>query len=214
LFSGSEQDKPLGSLSGGERSRAVLAGLVAGAHNVLVLDEPTNHLDIPSAERLEQAISTGGGYDGTMLLISHDRMLLQDTCEKLIVFSSERQGDVKVFPGDYAEWSRRERAKLRQATAVQISPKAKAQTIAKPQASNRGPAKPAKLTGLAVLSMAKLESNIEQVQGKIANIDRLMLDPAVLSDGQKNRSLQIERSHLELELEPLEKEWARRAEEG
>ncbi|MEZ6192828.1 MAG: ABC-F family ATP-binding cassette domain-containing protein, partial [Phycisphaerales bacterium] len=51
LFSGDDQDKQLGMLSGGERSRAVLAGLVTGGHNLLVLDEPTNHLDIPSAER-------------------------------------------------------------------------------------------------------------------------------------------------------------------
>src|SRR5690606_1350584 len=93
LFSGSDQDKTLGLLSGGERSRAVLAGLVAGAHNVLVLDEPTNHLDIPSAERLEQALAAAeGGFDGTMLLISHDRALLQSTCEKLIVLSADGRG--------------------------------------------------------------------------------------------------------------------------
>jgi ATP-binding cassette subfamily F protein 3 len=55
LFSGDEQLKEMGMLSGGERSRAVLAGLLASAKNVLVLDEPTNHLDIPSAERLEEA---------------------------------------------------------------------------------------------------------------------------------------------------------------
>ena len=56
LFSGEEQDKTLELLSGGERARAILAGLVASAHNLLVLDEPSNHLDIPSAERLEQAL--------------------------------------------------------------------------------------------------------------------------------------------------------------
>ncbi|HKK52942.1 MAG TPA: ABC-F family ATP-binding cassette domain-containing protein, partial [Myxococcota bacterium] len=69
LFSGPEQDKALGDLSGGERGRAMLAGLVAGAHNLLVLDEPTNHLDIPSAERLEEALSPDGGYDGSLILI-------------------------------------------------------------------------------------------------------------------------------------------------
>src|SRR5690606_16773885 len=56
LFSGQEQDKPLSVLSGGERSRAVLAGLMVKGHTTLVLDEPTNHLDISSAERLEEAL--------------------------------------------------------------------------------------------------------------------------------------------------------------
>jgi ATPase subunit of ABC transporter with duplicated ATPase domains len=57
LFSGDEQQRDLGTLSGGERSRAVLAGLMASAKNVLILDEPTNHLDIPSAERLEMMLA-------------------------------------------------------------------------------------------------------------------------------------------------------------
>ena len=70
-FTGEEQDKRLDDLSGGEVSRVVLAGLVAGGHNLLVLDEPTNHLDIPSAERLEQALGRDGGYGGTLLLQPH-----------------------------------------------------------------------------------------------------------------------------------------------
>ena len=78
LFSGQEQDKALGVLSGGERSRARLAALLASAKNLLVLDEPTNHLDIPSAELLEEALAPGensdkDGFAGTLLLISHDR---------------------------------------------------------------------------------------------------------------------------------------------
>ena len=86
LFSGSEQEKVLGELSGGERARAVIAGLVAGGHNLLVLDEPTNHLDIPSAERLEEALAMDpddGGFDGALLLVSHDRALLQSTCDQI-----------------------------------------------------------------------------------------------------------------------------------
>src|SRR5690606_10804732 len=57
LFSGREQEKPIGVMSGGEQARAVLAALLASAKNVLVLDEPTNHLDIQAAERLEAAIA-------------------------------------------------------------------------------------------------------------------------------------------------------------
>ncbi len=65
--------RPVGSLSPGERTRAELALLVARRANLLVLDEPTNHLDLPAIEQLEQALA---GFDGTLLLVSHDRRLL------------------------------------------------------------------------------------------------------------------------------------------
>jgi ATPase subunit of ABC transporter with duplicated ATPase domains len=66
--------RPVGSLSPGERTRADLALLMATGANLLVLDEPTNHLDLPAIESLEEALST---YDGTLLLVSHDRRLLE-----------------------------------------------------------------------------------------------------------------------------------------
>ena len=67
--------RPVGSLSPGERTRADLALLMARRANLLVLDEPTNHLDLPAIEALEEALST---YDGTLLLVSHDRRLLRE----------------------------------------------------------------------------------------------------------------------------------------
>jgi ATPase subunit of ABC transporter with duplicated ATPase domains len=67
-------DRPAASLSPGERTRAGLALLMARQTNCLVLDEPTNHLDLASVEQLEQALE---GYLGTVLLVSHDRRLLE-----------------------------------------------------------------------------------------------------------------------------------------
>jgi len=64
------------------------------------------------------------------------------------------------------------------------------------------------------MSTDKLESSIERLQTKIAAIDAQMLDPGVFSDGARCKQLQIERSELERDLEPLENEWARRADEG
>jgi ATP-binding cassette subfamily F protein 3 len=190
----------------------VLAGLVAGAHNVLVLDEPTNHLDIPSAERLEQALSAAeGGFDGTLLLITHDRMLLQDTCDKLIVFDQPGTGQVRVFPGSYSEWDRKQRETAIRAAAPP-RPSAKPQAAQSQKTSTKSPG--SKPTGLAALSMSKLESSIEELQTRIAQIDRQMLEQSVFADGPKSKALQVERAHCERELEPLEKEWARRAEEA
>jgi ATPase subunit of ABC transporter with duplicated ATPase domains len=66
--------RPAASLSPGERTRAVLALLMAGGANLLVLDEPTNHLDLPAIEQLEQALEQ---FTGTVLLVTHDRRLLE-----------------------------------------------------------------------------------------------------------------------------------------
>ncbi len=228
LFSGGDQEKTLGLLSGGERSRAVLAGLVAGAHNLLVLDEPTNHLDIPSAERLEQSISSAGGYDGTMLLISHDRQLLQDTCDRLLVFESPGSGIVRAFPGTYSEYERKRReaaAPKPAASKAAISSKPKpgpseasSRVTHEHKHSKPKTGKPSKSvgpkSGLAALSMTKLEAKIEELQAGIKAIDAQMLDPEVYNDGRKCKDLQVERAHLEMEVQPLEEEWARRADEG
>ena len=209
LFSGNEQEKPLSMLSGGERSRVVLAGLVAGAHNVLVLDEPSNHLDIPSAERLEAALTLDeGGYNGTLLLITHDRQLLQDTCDRLIILDG--RGGARLFPGKYGEWEQRLRAAANPGQH-------KALTRAKPQAKKAeapsGVVQKPKRMGVSALSIEKLEAEIEKLQGRIAAIDSKILDPAVYTDGDKCKALRVERAHLEIELHPLETEWARRVEE-
>jgi len=111
MFSGLDQDKPLGVLSGGERSRAVLAGLMVQGHNLLVLDEPTNHLDVQSAERLESALRQFTGAQakrgvnrerGTLLLVTHDRMLLDDLVDELLVLDGH--GHVQHFYGNYSEY--------------------------------------------------------------------------------------------------------------
>jgi ATPase subunit of ABC transporter with duplicated ATPase domains len=71
---GEHVDRPAGTLSPGERTRAGLALLQDRGVNLLVLDEPTNHLDLPAIEQLEQALDA---FDGTLLLVSHDRRLLE-----------------------------------------------------------------------------------------------------------------------------------------
>ncbi len=214
LFSGSEQEKALGDLSGGERSRAVLAGLVAGAHNLLVLDEPTNHLDIPSAERLEQSLSSEGGYDGTLLLISHDRALLESTCSQLIVLDGD--GGAEVFLGKYSEWAKRERER-RAARQAAVAARTEHRPASASSPSGKIPAGNASSTKgdspFGKWSVEKIEHRIEEIESRMRAIDQLMVDPAVYSDGSKVKRFQDERAALQKELEPLEFEWSTRAEE-
>jgi len=102
LFSGwGEHDKPVVALSGGERRRLALAVVVASGANFLVLDEPTNHLDLESREALEAALDA---FPGTVLLVSHDRALLDAIADRTLAIED---GSLNAYPGGWAEYQRR-----------------------------------------------------------------------------------------------------------
>ncbi len=90
--------QPVGTLSGGEKARLVLALIVWQRPNLLVLDEPTNHLDLDTREALGMALND---FDGTVLLVSHDRSLLRTVCEDFWLVS---EGAVKPFEGDLQDY--------------------------------------------------------------------------------------------------------------
>ncbi len=98
LFSYEQVRQPIRTLSGGERSRLQLARLMLTQPNLLLMDEPTNNLDIPSAEVLESALA---GFDGAMLVISHDRYFLDRVVDRVMVLDD---GGVRNFEGSYSEW--------------------------------------------------------------------------------------------------------------
>jgi ATP-binding cassette, subfamily F, member 3 len=98
LFRYDQMRTPVGSLSGGERTRLELCLLMLSGANCLVLDEPTNHLDIESMEVLEGAVES---FDGTAILISHDRYLLDRLCDRIL---EVRDGAVRSFDGGYDDW--------------------------------------------------------------------------------------------------------------
>jgi len=206
LFSGEEQDKTLDLLSGGERARTVLAGLVASAHNLLVLDEPSNHLDIPSAERLEQALLQYGDertLGGALLLVSHDRALLEATCSQLLVLEEGRP--IRHFRGRYSDLLRAQEEE--QEARRQEQPKKSG-----PRASRRQKEPRPKKDPLQRLSTEELEGRIEEVESRIKEIDAALVEPDAWSDHVRSTALQEERQRLQEELEPLEFEWSRRAE--
>jgi ATP-binding cassette subfamily F protein 3 len=97
-FWGDDPLRVVAGFSGGERSRLALAKLLLEPRNLLFLDEPTNHLDIPAAEILEEALV---GFDGTVLLVSHDRRFLETVTTRIV---SVRDGKVDVYPGGFSDF--------------------------------------------------------------------------------------------------------------
>ncbi|MCL2148469.1 MAG: ATP-binding cassette domain-containing protein [Methanomassiliicoccaceae archaeon] len=97
LLSGDDIDRPIKTLSGGQRARVALCMLLLEETNVLVLDEPTNYLDIPARHAVEEALNE---YDGTIIAITHDRYFLDTVCTKV---AEVRDRHVRMFNGTYSE---------------------------------------------------------------------------------------------------------------
>jgi ATP-binding cassette, subfamily F, member 3 len=100
-FFGDDPFRSVRGLSGGERSRLAMAKIMLFPRNVLVLDEPTNHLDIPARETLEDTLQS---YDGTLIVVSHDRYFLDRICTRLLVIEGT---DLEAHLGNYSDWRRR-----------------------------------------------------------------------------------------------------------
>lgn len=112
LIRGDDVFKKVSELSGGQRSRIILARLMVQDANLLYLDEPTNHLDIPSAEELQNALCT---YDGTVVFVSHDRYLVESVATHIWAID---EGEIRVLLGGwgaYLQWRDERNAQARQA---------------------------------------------------------------------------------------------------
>jgi ATPase subunit of ABC transporter with duplicated ATPase domains len=105
-FSGDDVEKKVRALSGGEKSRLVMARMLLDPPNFLVLDEPTNHLDLATKEMLVDSLRT---FEGTMLFVSHDRTFLRGLSNRVLEVGGESGTDAgaQLYPGSYVEYVER-----------------------------------------------------------------------------------------------------------
>src|SRR5205085_5959212 len=139
LFSDERVNEPVVRLSGGERARLMLAKVLRRGGNVLVLDEPTNDLDLPSLRMLEEALAD---FDGSVLVVSHDRYFLDRICDQIVAFED---GGLFVQPGNYSYYleKKKERDAVSEAARAPIAktPARKPEPLSAPKST-----RPRKLT--------------------------------------------------------------------
>lgn len=218
-FSGDKATQKVEDMSGGEQARLALAIVAYQKPNLLLLDEPTNHLDLDMREALSLALST---YKGALILVSHDRHLLEAIADKLWLIDD---GNVSEFNGDlndYQEFlnkkNREYKEKLNEKTQNQpkqnlFSEKAKAQTYKtkeqkKLEAQKRQSLRPLKL------EIEKLEKQMEKIKKSLADIDTTLSDLELYSkEPEKVEILSIERAKLSDELDKCEISWIEKQDE-
>jgi ATP-binding cassette subfamily F protein 3 len=189
LFSGEEAEKPLEVLSGGERRRLSLAILVQSGANVLILDEPTNHLDMESREALEQALSQ---FPGALLLVSHDRALLDAVGTRTVALEG---GRLHSYVGGWPEYLRVREERGRQAATKPVTEKPeKART-------------PRKRPPPVRRDQARLEQEIEQAETALRALEDELSDPGAWSNPNKAARHTARHDQARRALEELYRRW-------
>ena len=189
LFSEDDVFKRTGDLSGGEQARVALARLILSAPNLLVLDEPTNHLDIPSRLALEDALAA---YEGTVLLVSHDRYVLERCVDKIL---EVRDGHARLHQVPYSRYAEQARGGT---AAGSASPKPKRHATA-PLQRSAGRRKPRPLEVLERLILER-EQAVEHLQ-------HAMSHPESYRSPDTIRTLGAELDTVQAELRELYEEW-------
>jgi ATP-binding cassette subfamily F protein 3 len=178
LFTGDDVFKTVGMLSGGEKNKLALACMIIEPCNLLILDEPTNHLDIASCEVLGQMLAQ---YKGTLLLVSHDRYLLNATTTKTLAIHGDTHWS--YYEGNYAAWRDRQRAGE---APVAPAPQRKAAPPKAPQSAAPEPQKPGQGMNAYELGKARAKSReavvaaeaaVNTLDSRIADVERALASP-------------------------------------
>ncbi len=191
-FTGENVFRTVATLSGGERGRLALAKLCLSDANFLLLDEPTNHLDVPSQEVLQEAL---GEYRGTILLVSHDRYLIDALATQIWeVVPEERR--LRVFQGRYTEYRLQQEAE-KNARSIPTSPPQKALPARRSSRSNTEKRR--------LIRLQELEELITKREAELASLARQLENPP--PDPARVQKLGNDYVRLQAEIDRLLTEW-------
>jgi ATP-binding cassette subfamily F protein 3 len=201
-FSGVKAETRIGQLSGGERARLLLAIATLDKPNLLILDEPTNHLDIDAREELLTALND---YEGAVVIISHDRRLIEACTDRLLLVAN---GRVTPFDGDLEDYKRLVLSATSESNSAQREAKTASKVLQRREAADRRLAlKPLKD------AMDKWEHEVAKLHGEIEKLDAALANPALFKkDSAKGEELAKKRGAAVRDLADAEARWIEAAE--
>ena len=207
LFRGDDVFKKIKVLSGGEKARVALAKTIISKANYLLLDEPTNHLDISSVNMLIQALNK---FEGTYVLVSHDRYFIQNTANKIWEIED---GKISIFDGNYSEWEdfKKRKAlneKSKKDTAEPIKQEVKIEVKPEPAKQNTSIQKEKNKEEKKLRNQFnKLESDLEKINFDKSRLELSLADPSIYSDKNKFQETESQYNLLAAKAKELQVEY-------
>jgi ATP-binding cassette subfamily F protein 3 len=196
LIFGEDAERPVSTLSGGERSRVSLAKMFLSGANLLILDEPTNHLDIDGKEALEEALAD---FRGTVLMVSHDRFFIDRVATRVLEL---HRGVIHEYHGNYTDYleKKAERAQAAAHTVPVVN-----RPISKPAAV----AQPPKRRSLQYLQRQhqEMEQRIHALETRLQELETLLADPNLYADALRAREVTDDHLQAQADLENAYAEW-------
>ena len=202
-FPGDMATAPIAPFSGGEKARLALALIVWQKPNLLLLDEPTNHLDLETREALTVALAQ---FEGTMVLVSHDRHLLRAATDEFMIVAD---ASLKPFDGDledYRDWLFRTRL-ARPETGASVEPRIDRKSARRQEAEARQKLSAARKP--IEKQIAQLEKRMQGLSARMATVDARLADESLYAEANKDelKRLLLEQAELGKELEEVEGDW-------
>lgn len=203
LFSGDDVNKKVNVLSGGERSRLAFAKMLLNPANFIILDEPTNHIDAQTKDILQGALAD---YEGTLLIVSHDRYFLDNLVNKVI---EVKNGAIKIFLGNYSDYHAKKEKELAELSASQSVVKTSEKNSSKEQRLfEKGERKKASTEQRRTeKKLSEIEQKIQKQEEFKRTLETQLADPELYKNPDKAKQIQFDYQKTGDQIAKLYEEW-------